>query len=152
MFFGNHCYCPGERSGAPSNRQPARHDWGRVIACLAVMAAFAGAAHPGQQAPSLNPDKPYLMPAANNLPDANAQMQMRDQQAKQKNYEAANAERKKQIAEDSERLLKLATDLKAEVDKTTKDTLSLTVIRKADEIEKLAHNVKEKMKLTVGKS
>ena len=42
----------------------------------------------------------------------------------------------------------MATDLKAEVDKTTKDTLSLSVIRKADEIEKLAHSVKEKMKLT----
>ena len=40
--------------------------------------------------------------------------------------------------------------LKAEVDKTNKDMLSLNVIRKADEIEKLAHNVKEKMKLTVG--
>jgi hypothetical protein len=38
------------------------------------------------------------------------------------------------------------------VDKTTKDTLSLSVIRKAGEIEKLAHNVKEKMKLTVGGS
>jgi hypothetical protein len=30
--------------------------------------------------------------------------------------------------------------------------LSLNVIRKADEIEKLAHDVKEKMKLTVGGS
>jgi hypothetical protein len=36
------------------------------------------------------------------------------------------------------------------VDKTNKDMLSLNVIRKADEIEKLAHSVKEKMKLTVG--
>jgi hypothetical protein len=46
----------------------------------------------------------------------------------------------------------MAAELKAEVDKTTKDTLSLNVIRKADEIERLAHNVKEKMKLTVGGS
>jgi hypothetical protein len=79
-------------------------------------------------------------------------MRMRELQAKQQDYAAANAERKKQIADDSARLLKLATDLKAEVDKTTKDTLSLSVIRKADEIERLAHNVKEKMKLTVGGS
>jgi len=50
------------------------------------------------------------------------------------------------MSEDSEKLLKLATELKAEVDKSTKDTLSLGVIRKADEIEKLAHAVKEKMK------
>jgi hypothetical protein len=79
-------------------------------------------------------------------------MEMRDQQTKQQNYTAANLERRKQIADDSARLLKLATDLKSEVDKTTKDTLSLNVIRKADEIEKLAHSVKEKMKLTVGAS
>ena len=40
----------------------------------------------------------------------------------------------------------MALALKAEVDKTTKDTLSLNVIKKADEIEKLAKSVKEKMK------
>jgi hypothetical protein len=65
-------------------------------------------------------------------------------------FEALNAERKKQIVDESARLLKLATDLKAEVDKTTKDTLSITVVRKADEIEKLAHSVKETMKLNAG--
>ena len=73
-----------------------------------------------------------------------------DPQAERQNFAAANAERKKQISEDSERLLKMATDLKAEVDKTNQDTLSVSVIRKADDIEKLAHSVKEKMKLSVG--
>jgi hypothetical protein len=38
----------------------------------------------------------------------------------------------------------MAIDLKAEVDKTTKETLSITVIRKAGEIEKLAHTVKDR--------
>ena len=71
-------------------------------------------------------------------------------QTGKQNFDAANAERRKQLADDSAKLLKLATDLKAEVDKTTKDTLSLGVIRKADEIEKLAHSVKEKMKVTPG--
>jgi hypothetical protein len=65
-------------------------------------------------------------------------------------FNAANAERRKQIADDSARLLALATDLKAEVDKSSKDTLSLPVVRKAEEIEKLAHAVKEKMKQTAG--
>ncbi len=36
----------------------------------------------------------------------------------------------------------MATDLKQEVAKTTKDTLSVTVIRKAGEIEQLAHKVR----------
>jgi hypothetical protein len=95
-------------------------------------------------------DRVDLPTPINQPPDPNTQMKMREQQSKQQNYAGANSERKKQIAEDSGRLLKLAADLKAEVDKISKDTLSLNVIRKADEIEKLAHNVKEKMKLTVG--
>ena len=66
-----------------------------------------------------------------------------------KNFDAVDAERKRQIADDSARLLKLATDLKAAVDNTSKDTLSLDVIRKAEQIEKLAHSLKQKMKLTM---
>jgi hypothetical protein len=58
--------------------------------------------------------------------------------------------RKKEITEQSAELLNMAMALKAEVDKTTKDTLSLNVIRKADEIEKLAKVVKEKMKQNSG--
>lgn len=135
---------------------PARLTWRfhrvRTIVCFAAMAVFAAAANPGQQGPPADPDKPYLLPEANRLPDVNDQMRMREQQGKQQNYAAANVERRKQIADDSAKLLKLATDLKSEVDKTTKDTLSLGVIRKADEIERLAHSVKEKMKLTVGGS
>jgi hypothetical protein len=69
---------------------------------------------------------------------------------RQQTSAVTDAERKKQIADESAKLLKLATDLKAEVDKTSKDTLSVNVIRKADEIEKLAHSVKEKMKPAAG--
>jgi hypothetical protein len=36
--------------------------------------------------------------------------------------------------------------LKEEVDKSSKDTMSITVIKKAEEIEKLAKSVKERMK------
>ena len=57
-----------------------------------------------------------------------------------------NLERQKKLQEDTARLLSLANELKADVDKSTKDMLSLDVVRKADEIEKLAHSVKEKMK------
>ena len=57
-----------------------------------------------------------------------------------------NTDRQKQLVADTERLLNLANELKADVDKSNKDTLSLDVIKKADEIEKLAHTVKEKMK------
>ena len=96
-----------------------------------------------------NPNQPIPGPEASRPPDANAIMAMHEQQQKKSKSDSANVERKRQIADDSARLLKLATDLKAEVDKTSKDTLSLGVIRKAEEIEKLAHSVKEKMKLTM---
>ena len=58
----------------------------------------------------------------------------------------ANLEREAQLKRDTERLFKLATELKDYVDKSNENTLSLNVIKKADEIEKLAHSVKEKMK------
>ena len=99
-----------------------------------------------------NPDKPYLDPAANRAPDANSRMNMRQQQANQQTFEAANSERKKQLSDDSAKLLELAGELKVEVDKTNKDTLSLNVIRRAGEIEKLAHDIREKMRLVVGQN
>lgn len=117
-----------------------------VIACLGLVLALPAS----RLLQSQNPNQPIPGPEASRFPDANAQMSMHEQQGKKANIEAANLERKKQIADDSAKLLKLATDLKAEVDKTSKDTLSLGVIRKAEEIEKLAHSVKEKMKLTMG--
>jgi hypothetical protein len=54
----------------------------------------------------------------------------------------ADESQKKQIASECSDLLKMAADLKSEVDKTTKDTLSLTVVRKAGAIEQLAHKVR----------
>jgi hypothetical protein len=125
---------------------------GGGLISLGAIALLTGAAQPGQQPSGGDMDKPYLLPEANRLPDANDQLKMRDQKAKQQNFDAANAERKKQLFDDSTKLLTLAMALKAEVDKTNKDMLSLNVIRKADELEKLAHNVKEKMKLSVGGS
>jgi hypothetical protein len=57
-----------------------------------------------------------------------------------------NLDRQKKLVDDTTKLVNLANELKADVEKSNKDTLSLNVIRKADEIEKLAHSVKEKMK------
>ena len=58
----------------------------------------------------------------------------------------ANEARQADLKRDTEKLLKLATELKESVDKTTESTLSLSVIKKAEEIEKLARSVKDKMK------
>ena len=54
----------------------------------------------------------------------------------------ANEAQEPEVTRECADLLKLATDLKAEIDKSNKDTLSLTVVRKASEIEQLAHKVR----------
>lgn len=59
---------------------------------------------------------------------------------------ALNKQRQTNLQKDTDRLLQLATELKQYVDKTNEHTMSLDVIKKADEIEKLAKSVKEKMK------
>ncbi|HEV2485445.1 MAG TPA: hypothetical protein VGT08_07930 [Terracidiphilus sp.] len=58
--------------------------------------------------------------------------------------------RQRQLAADADKLVALATDLKAQVDKSSPDKLSVDMIRKAAEIEKLAHRVKERMKVASG--
>jgi hypothetical protein len=58
----------------------------------------------------------------------------------------ANEQRHAQLKRDAEKLLKLSTELKEYVDKTNENVLSLDVIKKAEEIEKLAHSVKVKMR------
>lgn len=70
----------------------------------------------------------------------------RNPQMEQDQAKMRNSDRQKRLTADTDKLLALATELKAQVDKSNKDTLSLDVVRKADEIEKLAHSVKEKMK------
>jgi hypothetical protein len=50
------------------------------------------------------------------------------------------------LKRDSEKLLEMATELKQYVDKSGENVMSLEVIRKCDEIEKLSKSVRTKMK------
>jgi len=54
--------------------------------------------------------------------------------------------RQAQIVADTNRLLQLAQELQAEVAKSSKNTLSLAVVKKAAEVERLAKSLKERMK------
>jgi hypothetical protein len=58
----------------------------------------------------------------------------------------ANQQRQADLKRDTDKLYRLATELKQYVDKTNENVLSLEVLKKAEEIEKLAHSVKDKMK------
>ena len=131
--------------------EPRNRTWVWAAACLFAGAFLVTAVDRGQQSPAGSPpDKPVNQSEANRPLDDNQQTQVQGQQQKNVKLETANSERKRQFTDDSAHLLKLANELKKEVDKTDKDTLSIAVIRKADEIERLAHIVKEKMKVTVG--
>lgn len=87
-----------------------------------------------------NPRNPNLGPTPDDREDETRAKIEKDMAKK------ANRERQAQLQRDTENLLKLATELKQYVDKTNENTLSLDVVKKAEEIEKLAHSVKEKMK------
>ncbi len=59
---------------------------------------------------------------------------------------ARNDDRRKRMLADTDKLLALSTELKAYIEKSTRDELSMDVIRKAAEIEKLARDVQQRMK------
>lgn len=137
-------------SGSVPPASPPRRPWLRIaLGCLAS-AALLGAASPRQSAPSQNVDKPYQSPETARPADKSAPSQVQQIQTNQGHPDQPISDRKRQITDESARLLELARQLKSEVDKTDKDTLSINVIRKAETIEKLAKGVKEKMKLTIG--
>ena len=139
MQIGKDQHCLGEPDSAGRSKTILMRRQGRILVCFVMMASLAGTGGPGQQRPTgAAQGWPPLNSPSNQPPDANQQMLMHQQQAKKQSLELVNAERKKIIADESALLLKLATDLKTEVDKTDKDTLSLSVIRKAEAIEKLA--------------
>jgi len=71
-----------------------------------------------------------------------------DPSAQLERMQIANAFRERQVAlrRDTEKLLSLAAELKQNVDRTSPNILSMDVIKKAQEIEKLAKSVKDKMR------
>lgn len=122
-----------------------------LVLCAPASVALGQTANQAQLAQP-QPKVDSLTRADNRVPDANDIMLLREQQAKRKTFQAANIERKRQLAEDSALLLKLAEELSTEVAKASNDALSPTEVRKIEDIERLAHNVQQKMKLTVGAS
>jgi hypothetical protein len=58
----------------------------------------------------------------------------------------ANEQRHADLKRDTAKLLQLSTELKEYVDKSNENVLSVDVMRKAEEIEKLARSVKTKMR------
>jgi hypothetical protein len=90
-----------------------------------------------------NPLHPGTMPSddISGLPDSPVSASTREQLRK-----TLNEDRHKRLENDVAKLQALTNELKTDVDKANKDELSLDVMRKAAEIEKLAHDVQNRMK------
>ncbi len=75
------------------------------------------------------------------MPDGGIRGRMNEQR-----IELMNDSRHQRLEDDVTKLQALTNELKTDVDQTNKDELSLDVIKKAGEIEKLAHDVQSRMK------
>jgi hypothetical protein len=83
------------------------------------------------------------------LPGLDKQQDPVRTEAARKQFEQRNKDRQASLKKDTAQLLQLATELKQAVDKTNENVLSLEVIRKTQEIEKLAKSVRDKMQQRV---
>jgi hypothetical protein len=121
---------------------PAATVWLGVLVLPAVFAAPAGVGARSGQAQS--------PPAAGPVPAVHAQPAVPAPPASQPAAAEAGDQSRQQIDSECASLLKLATALKTDVDKTTKDELSVPVVLKAGQIEQLAHKVRDEMTLSAG--
>lgn len=125
-------------TAAVAGRARSGAGWYCALGCLAVLALAAGvgllrgnAQQAAFQLPSIDP--PRAKPAATTS----------ESNPKPSDTGAVSSDPTKEpLQKQCSDLLKMATELKVEVDKTSKDTLSVTVVRKADQIEQYARKVR----------
>lgn len=82
-------------------------------------------------------------------PTADANRLLEDSMKHQDNLrqlELLNQLRQKEMTSDMARLIELANQLKTETDQGAPDILSILDVRKAEQIEKLAHSIQHKMR------
>lgn len=123
-----------------------------LLSVLLASLLFAGATVPGQAQSSqgssaLSADAQYP-PNNRNIGrpgqlDVPTEMEKKAEREREKKL---NQERQAELKRDTDKLFQLASQLKQAVDKSNQDTLSVDVIKKAGEIEKLAKSVREKMR------
>lgn len=84
--------------------------------------------------------------AAQRIEKSEQQREMEDRLQRE-----ANKKRQDEIRDETQKLYQLATELKEAVEKSNEHVLSLDVVKKAEEVEKLAKKIKDKMKEGSGK-
>jgi hypothetical protein len=131
--------------------------WVWRLVCLTVLTSMSFAVAISQDQignglpyPARQPGLPPMNQTANPTADANRLMEdSMKHQDNLKRFESINLLRQKEMTSDTAKLLELAQQLKTETDKGGPDTLSIVDIRKAEVIEKLAHDIQSKMRASV---
>jgi type VI protein secretion system component VasF len=132
--------------------------WLFALGCISALVVAMGVGLIKTQAqeafplPAINPPGAKAPPgtqATSTTPAAGQPgKQQTAQQAGQQTGPTAADAQKQEIANQCADLLQMATELKKAVDKSSADTLSVTVVRKASDIEQYAH----KLRIANGKS
>ena len=114
----------------------------RLIAVLLIIFLLPGLRLRAQDTES----PPPPINAGPQFPQTPRQPSEAERKMEHEQQKKLNQERQAELKRDTDKLLQLATQLKQAVDKSNENTLSLDVMRKAGEIEKLAKSVREKMR------
>jgi len=116
-----------------------------VVLCLALLMAIRGGSQNVPGSTPRNPAQPIGLPPGGGLDDSPTG----DSVEEGRRLRALNADRQKSMIADVNKLLSLVNELNAEIARGNPDSLDPAQLRKVAEIEKLAHNVKDKMSISV---
>jgi hypothetical protein len=140
----------GPHSFAQSASQPPSASQAQTPSAQSTTTSPAPAETPKTAPPETAPAVQLSAPSADKSAAASTVPAATPESAKPTPAATAPAAPHSQLADDTARLYTLANELKVEMDKSGKDTLSLAVVKKADEIEKLARKVRAEMKASIG--
>jgi hypothetical protein len=120
-----------------------------VVAFIAAIFLFGNPAEAQQPRNPLPPNRP-TMPTVDpfNMPPVYSGDPMRTK-AENKRLAYLNAERQKSLVIQTNRLVKLASELQAQINGDQHSPLTPDQVRQFQEVEKLAHNIREKMSTSV---
>ena len=115
---------------------------------LALLLPVAGSAQQGGAGSQFPAPPPHGFPRQDNSSPFDLN-DVGNSVAAEKRLHAINAERQKALVADTDKLLALATELSNEIAKLNTGELSPAQLRKVEEMEKLAHGIKDKMVMSV---
>jgi hypothetical protein len=144
---------PGQSQAAPNSQNTQQNQQNNQDTDDAEPAAFHPPAEIGQPAAPSPAVESHPAPAPSSPPEPrppapvdSAAPTRQPIQVKQPEPPLSSDPEERQLQIDTSHLLQLTEDLKTELDKAGSNTLSVTAVRKADEVLKLAKELKERMK------